>query len=89
MGWHYHVALYLLAGAFLLSLHLALGGNMSRTRCRRFAGWYGKCCPGNGSRLVTFCGGSRMPKGATDRQDVPMHTAAHLQTPLIGPSLNY
>ena len=48
-GWHHHVALCLLGGAFLLSLHQAWGGGCPGSRGRRCTGWCGKCCPVNGS----------------------------------------
>ena len=56
-GWHHHVALCLVAGAFLLSLHQAWGKKMPRiTRpqslpsCKRGStGQCGRCCPGTGS----------------------------------------
>ena len=36
-GWHHHVALCLLGGAFLLSLQQAWGGNDAPDNCRRLA----------------------------------------------------
>ena len=63
------------------------------SRGRRSTGWCGKCCPGNGSGRISCCGGSRMPKGATNRQDVPMRSdvppSAYPQTSRLEPSLNY
>ena len=46
-GWHHHIAMCLLGGAFLLGLQQDWGGK----RCPgspvpRCTGWCGKCCPG-------------------------------------------
>ena len=43
-GWHHHVALCLLAGAFLLSLRLG-GKKMPLTR-PQVTGWCERCCTG-------------------------------------------
>ena len=56
-GWHHHIAMCLLGGAFVLSLQQDWGGKMPRiTRpqslpsCKRGrTGWCGRCCPGNSS----------------------------------------
>ena len=48
-GWHHHVALCLLGGAFLLSLQQAWGERCPGSRDRRSTGWCERCCPGNGS----------------------------------------
>ena len=46
-GWHHHVALCLLGGAFLLSLQQAWGGKRCPgSRVPRCTGWCGRCCPG-------------------------------------------
>ena len=65
VGWQHHVALCLLAGAFLLSLQQALGKKMPKiTRsqnlpsCKRgYTGWCEGCCPGNGSGRMSCCDG--------------------------------
>ena len=83
-GWHHHVALCLLGGAFLLSLQQAWGKKMPRiTRpqslpsCRRGStGWCGKCCPGNGSGLKSCCGGWRIRRTVTNGPGAPMKSAA-------------
>ena len=91
-GWHHHVALCLLAGAFLLSLQQDWGGE----RCPgspgpKSTGWCGKCCPGNGSGRMSCCGGWRRRKNATNGPDAPMPSAephfAHPRTFLLEPSL--
>ena len=91
-GWHHHVALCLLAGAFLLSLQQDWGGE----RCPgspapKSTGWCGKCCPGNGSGRMSCCGGWRRRKNATNGPDAPTPSAAppfaHPGTPLLEPSL--
>ena len=49
-GWHHHVALCLLGGAFSAEPATGLGGKRCPgSRGRRSTGWCGKCCPGNGS----------------------------------------
>ena len=91
-GWHHHVALCLLAGAFLLSLQQDWGGE----RCPgspgpKSTGWCGKCCPGNGSGRLSCCGGWRRRKNATNGPDAPMPSAeppfVHPRTFLLEPSL--
>ena len=53
-GWHHHVALCLLAGAFLLSLQQSWGGKRCpRSPGPRCTGWCGRCCLGSGSDLGT------------------------------------
>ena len=48
-GWHHHITMCLLGGAFLLSLQQAWGKRCLRSPGRRFTGWSGSCCPGHGS----------------------------------------
>ena len=47
-GWHHHVALCLLGGAFLLSLQQAWGKSCLKSRGPRCTGWCERCCHGNG-----------------------------------------
>ena len=76
-GWHHHVALCLLGGAFLLSLQQAWGGGRCPgSRGRRSTGWCGRCCPGNGSGRLSCCGGWRIRRTATNGPDAPMPSAA-------------
>ena len=91
-GWHHHVALCLLGGAFLLSLQQAWGGE----RCpgspgRRSTGWCERCCPGNGSGRMSCCGGWSRPKNATNGPDAPTPSGAlpfaRPRTSLLEPSL--
>ena len=56
-GWHHHVALCLLGGAFLLSLQQAWGKRCPGSPVLRSTGWCGRCCPGNGSGRPNCCGG--------------------------------
>ena len=90
-GWHHHVALCLLGGAFLLSLQQAWGGKMPRIRGRRSTGWCGRCCPGNGSGRMSCCGGSRIRRIVTNGPGAPIPSAAppcaHHPTSLLEPSL--
>ena len=91
-GWHHHVALCLLGGAFLLSLQQAWGGGRCPgSRGRRSTGWCGKCCPGNDSGRMSCCGGSRIPKIVTNGPGVPMPSAeppfAHPRASFLEPSL--
>ena len=72
-GWHHHIALCLVAGAFLLSLQQAWGEKMPRVSrpqslpsCRRGCTvWYAICCPGSGSVLRSCCGCWRRSSCAT------------------------
>ena len=77
-GWHHHVALCLLGGAFLLNLQQAWGGGCPGSRDRRSTGWCGRCCPGSGLGRMSCCGGWRRPKSATNEPGAPMPSAAPL-----------
>ena len=81
-GWHHHVALCLLGGAFLLSLQQAWGERCPGSRDRRCTGWCGRCCPGNGSGRLNCCGGWRRRKNATSGPDTPMPS---VEPPLVPP----
>ena len=48
-GWHHHIAMYLLGGAFLLGLQQRWGKRCPGSPCPKSTGWYGRCRPGNGS----------------------------------------
>ena len=91
-GWHHHVALCLLGGAFLLSLQQAWGGERCPgSRGLRSTGWCGKCCPGNGSGRMSCCGGSRIRRIVTNEPGAPMPIAeppfVYLRASLLEPSL--
>ena len=90
-GWHHHVALCLLGGAFLLSLQQAWGERCRGSPGRRSTGWSGRCCPGNGSGRMSCCGGWSRPKNATNGPGAPLPSIeppfAHPQTSLLEPSL--
>ena len=83
-GWHHHIAMCLLGGAFLLGLQQDWGGKMPRiTRpqslpsCRRgCTGWCGRCCPGNGSDRRSCCCGWRIRSYATSGRAAPTKDAA-------------
>ena len=47
-GWHHHIAMGLLASAFLLSLQQAWWKTCPTSRVRKCIGWCGKSCPGPG-----------------------------------------
>ena len=91
VGWHHHMARCLLGGAFLLSLQQAWGERCPRSPGRRFTGWSGKCCPGNGSDRMSCCGGWSRPRNATNGPDAPTLSGAppfaRPQTSLLKPSL--
>ena len=90
-GWHHHVALCLLAGAFLLSLQQDWGKRCSGSPGPRCTGWCGRCCPGNGSGRTNCCGGWRIRKNATNGPDAPMPSSeppfGYPRTSLLEPSL--
>ena len=76
-GWHHHVALCLLGGAFLLSLQQAWGGKDAPDHeAAGLPGWCGKCCPGNGSGQPSCCGGLRIRRTVTNGPNAPMPSAA-------------
>ena len=76
-GWHHHVALCLLGGAFLLSLQQAWGEKDAPDHeAAGLTGWCGKCCPGNGSGQPSCCGGLRIRRTVTNGPNAPMSSAA-------------
>ena len=75
-GWHHHVALCLLGGAFLLSLQQAWGERCPGSRDRRSTERFGRCCPGSGSGRLSCCGGWRRRKNATNGPGSPMPSVA-------------
>ena len=49
-GWHHHIAMCLLGGAFLLGLQQAWEGkDAPGSPDPKCTGWCVRCCPGNGS----------------------------------------
>ena len=87
-GWHHHVALCLLAGAFLLGLQQAWGGKDAPDNpAPSGTGWCGRCCPGNGSGPLNCCGGWRRLRIVTNGPGAPMPSAAPPFT-CHGPSLH-
>ena len=81
-GWHHHVALCLLGGAFLLSLQQAWGGKMPRITRPQVYRVVRRCCPGNGSGRLNCCGGWRRRKNATRVPDTPMRS---VEPPFVPP----
>ena len=90
-GWHHHVALCLLDGAFLLSLQQAWGERCLRSPGPRCTGWCEICCHGNGSGRLSCCDGWRIRRIVTNGPDAPMPSAephfAFPHTSLLEPSL--
>ena len=90
-GWHHHVALRLLGGAFLLSLQQAWGEKMSRITRPQVYRVVRRCCSGNGSGRISCCGGRSRRKNATTGPDAPPPSVAppfaHPRTSLLEPSL--
>ncbi len=88
-GWHHHIAMCLLGGAFLLSLQQAWGKKMppitrpqSLPPCRRGCnGWCGRCCPGNGSGRLSCCCGWRIRRITTSGRAAPTPSAAPPSVP--------
>ena len=56
-GWHHHIAMCLLGGAFLLGLQQDWGGRCPGSPVPRCTGWCGRCCPGSGSGRTSCCYG--------------------------------
>ena len=93
-GWHHHVALCLLGGAFLLSLQQAWGEKMPRiTRPQVCRGGAGNAAPGNSSGRMSCCGGSKIRRIVTNGPGTPMPSAeppfVYLRTSFLEPSLQY
>ena len=96
-GWRHHMAMSPPGGAILLSLQQVWGERCPGSRGRRFAGWCGKCRPGNGSGRMSYCGGSRTRRGPrirrilTNGPGAPMQSAeppfGHPRASLLEPSL--
>ena len=82
-GWHHHIAMCLLGGAFLLGLQQDWGEKDARiTRpqslpsCRRgCTGWCVRCCPRNGSGRVSCCNGWKTSSSATSGRNAPTGNA--------------
>ena len=76
-GWHHHIAMCLLGGAFLLSLQQDWGGERCPgSRGHRCTGWCGRCCPGSSSGPINCCCGWRIRSYATNGLAVPTRDAA-------------
>ena len=78
-GWHHHIALCLLAGAFLLSLQQAWGEkdapNNPSPKC---TGWCVRCCPGNGSgrgELLNWLEGTQLRNERASRSHAKRRAA--------------
>ena len=58
-GWHHHIAMCLLGGAFLLDLQQGMGERCPGSPDPKCTGWCGRCCHGNSSGRMSCCGGWR------------------------------
>ncbi len=76
-GWHHHIAMCLLGGAFLMGLHQDWGG-CPGSHDRRSTGWCVGCCTGNGSGRLSCCGCWRIRSYATNARAAPIRDAAPL-----------
>ena len=87
-GWHHHIAMCLLGGAFLLDLQQEWGKRCHGSPDPKCTGWCGRCCPGNGSDRMSCCGSWRRRKNATNGPDAPMPSAEPLTRPAeaVGPA---
>ena len=75
-GWHHHIAMCLLGGAFLLSLQQDWGERCPGSRGHRCTGWCVRCCPGSSSGPINCCCGWRIRSYATNGLAVPTRDAA-------------
>ena len=75
-GWHHHIAMCLLGGAFLLSLQQEWGKKCPGSPVRRCTGWCVRCCPVSGSGQTSCCGGWSNRSYATSVQAAPTRDAA-------------
>ena len=75
-GWHHHVALCLLGGAFLLGLQQDWGKKDAPDHASSgVPGGAGQCCPGNGSDRMSCCNGWKTSSGATSGRNDPTRSA--------------
>ena len=91
-GWHHHIAMCRLSGAFLLRLQQdweqkdAPGSPVCRC-----TGWYVRCCPGSGSGAMSCCNCYRRRSCATSGPVALTPNAeplsGHTPTPHFEPSL--
>ena len=87
-GWHHHVALCLLGGAFLLSLQQAWGEKDAPDHeAAGLPGGAGDAAPGNGSGRLSCCGGWRIRRTVTNgpRRSHAKRRAAMRASPHIPP----
>ena len=75
-GWHHHIAMCLLGGAFLLSLQQAWGKRCPRSLAPKSIGWCVRCCLGSSSGRRSCCFGWRRRSYATNGPVVPTRDAA-------------
>ena len=76
-GWHHHIAMCLLGGAFLLGLQQDWGGEICPgSPARRCTGWCVRCYPGSGSGPINCCCGWRIRSYATNGRAAPTRDAA-------------
>ena len=90
-GWHHHIAMCLLGGAFLLGLQQDWGGRCRGSPVRRCTGWCVRCCPGSGWGRRNCCDCWRRSSCATSglaaltrNVELPF---GHPRTPLLELSL--
>ena len=74
-GWHHYIAMCLLAGAFLLTLHRIGGKTCPGSRGPRCTEWCVNCCRSSGSGRSSCCGVWRMSSNATKGPDAPLRNA--------------
>ena len=75
-GWHHHIAMCLLAGAFLLTRQQDWGKRCPGSRGLRCTEWCVSCCHGSGLGRRSCCDGWQTSNCATNGPDAPMRNAA-------------
>ena len=90
-GWHHHIAMCLLGGAFLLSLQQAWGEKMPQITRPQVYRVVREMLPRNGSGRMSCCRGSRIRRLVTNGPGAPTPSAephfAHPRTSLLEQSL--
>ena len=84
-GWHHHITMCLLAGAFLLTLQQDWGERCPGSPGLKCTEWRVSFCPKNGSDRRNCWGGWQMSKSATNGPDALTRNAAPhwVETPLV------
>ena len=76
VGWHHHITMCLLAGAFLLTLQQDWGKRCPRSPGPRCTEWCVSFCPKSSSGLWNCSAGWQVSRNATNEPDAPTRNGA-------------